>query len=48
MVITTQTIIIDRTKWNVNYGSKNIFKKITEHIIADNFDVKVLIIAPLM
>ena len=45
VVITTQTIIIDRTKWNVNYGSKNIFKKITEHIIAVNFDVKVMIIA---
>ena len=48
VIYNNQTIMIDRTKWNVKYGSKNICKKITEHIMADNFDLKVLIIAPLM
>ncbi|MGL4293414.1 MAG: YceI family protein [Bacteroidales bacterium] len=43
--ISTGTIILDRTKWGINYGSKNIFKKLEEHVIADNFDVKATVIA---
>ena len=46
--IQTNTIVVDRTKWNINYGSKNFFKKLTEHIIADNFDVKVEIFVNLV
>ncbi len=41
--IETQTISLDRTRWNIDYGSKGFLKKLTEHVIANNFDVDIQI-----
>lgn len=38
--VQTRTINLDRTKWGITYGSKNIFKKMLDHVIADVFDVE--------
>lgn len=35
----TETIVLDRTKWGVNYGSKNIYKDLKDNIIHDNIEV---------
>ena len=43
--IQTGEIIVDRIKWGITVGSKNIFKKLADHIIADNFDVKATVVA---
>lgn len=44
ILIQTGTIIVDRIKWGITVGSKNIFKKLADHIIADNFDVKATVV----
>ena len=33
-------IVIDRTKWGVNYNSKNVFKDLKDNIIADQISIK--------
>ncbi|MEG1585521.1 MAG: YceI family protein [Bacteroidales bacterium] len=43
--VETGVVVVDRTKWGITYGSKNIFKKLADHIIADNFDVKAVVVA---
>ncbi|MEG1617424.1 MAG: YceI family protein [Bacteroidales bacterium] len=43
--VESNKIIVDRTKWGINHGSKNIFKKLQENIIADNFDVQAIVVA---
>ena len=30
---------MDSTKWAITYGSKNILKKMMDHVIVDVFDV---------
>lgn len=47
LTVESNVIVIDRTKWGINHGSKNIFKKLTENIIADNFDIMVTVVAPI-
>ena len=37
--IESNTIHLDRTRWGISYGSKNIFKKLADHVVADVFDV---------
>lgn len=37
----TEKIVIDRTKWGVNYGSKNIFKDLKDSFIDDNITIDV-------
>lgn len=36
---------IDRTQWNVKYGSKTIFKELTDNIISDNIELQITIVA---
>ena len=43
--VQTDVIVVDRIKWGITEGSKNIFKKLVDHIIADNFDVKATLVA---
>ena len=37
----TTTLTIDRSKYNVKYGSKSFFKSLGDNLIHDNFDVEV-------
>lgn len=37
----TATLTIDRSKYNVKYGSKSFFKGLGDNFIYDNFEVKV-------
>lgn len=36
---------IDRTQWNVRYGSKTIFKELTDNVISDNIELQITIVA---
>jgi len=38
---TSEEFVIDRTQWNVNYGSKSIFKELTDKFINDEFSLKI-------
>lgn len=38
-------IVLDRTKWGVNYNSKNIFKDLKDNIIDDQISLKLHIVA---
>ncbi|WP_161781549.1 YceI family protein [Porphyromonas canoris] len=35
----SETIVLDRTKWGINYASKNIFKDLKDNFIDDHFEV---------
>lgn len=37
----TEDIVLDRTRWNVNYGSKSIFKELKDKFINDEFTLKI-------
>ncbi|MBI9066169.1 MAG: YceI family protein [Salinivirgaceae bacterium] len=37
----SEDIVLDRTKWNVNYGSKSIFKELKDKFINDEFSIKI-------
>lgn len=41
----SDTIRLDRTKWGVNYGSKNIFKDLKDNIINDQMSMVVTLVA---
>lgn len=36
---------IDRTQWNVKFGSKSIFKELKDNIINDNIELQITIVA---
>jgi polyisoprenoid-binding protein YceI len=38
---TSEEFVLDRTQWNVNYGSKSIFKEIKDNFIHDEFSLKI-------
>ncbi|ARN70591.1 lipid-binding protein [Nonlabens tegetincola] len=40
----TTTLVIDRSKYNVKYGSKSFFKGLGDNFIYDNFEVEVSLI----
>lgn len=40
LTITTQEFTIDRTKWNVNYGSKSVFDGLGDKFINDDIALK--------
>lgn len=44
-VITTATVTIDRSKYNVKYGSGSFFDDLGDKTIYDNFDLKVKIVS---
>ncbi|WCO02709.1 YceI family protein [Psychroserpens ponticola] len=43
MTIESEPFKIDRTKWNVNYGSKSIFEGLGDKFINDDFELKIRI-----
>ena len=42
--VTVPAFTIDRTQWNVNYGSKNIFKNLKDQFINDEIEISVKIV----
>ena len=42
---TTNSFVINRTDWGVNYGSKNIFKDLKDAVILDDVEIKLTISA---
>lgn len=41
VVAKTEDIVLDRTKWNVNYGSKSVFKDLKDKFINDEFTISI-------
>ena len=41
MEITSEEFTIDRTKWNVNYGSKSVFDGLGDKFINDDISLKI-------
>ncbi len=44
-MVTTTDFTIDRTQWNINYGSKNIFKNLKDSFINDEIEVKIVVVS---
>lgn len=45
MMLTSETFTIDRSKWNVKYGSKSFFDNLGDKFINDDFELKVTLVA---
>lgn len=45
VTLTSETFTIDRTKWNVQYGSKSIFDNLGDKFINDDMELKVMVSA---
>ncbi len=45
MTLTSETFTIDRTKWNVQYGSKSIFDNLGDKFINDDIELTVHVMA---
>ncbi|MDG1728371.1 MAG: YceI family protein [Algibacter sp.] len=45
ITLTSETFSIDRTKWNVKYGSKSIFDNLGDKFINDDMELKVMVTA---
>lgn len=45
MTLTSETFTIDRSKWNVQYGSKSFFDNLGDKFINDDMELKVTLIA---
>jgi len=44
LVIASEIFTINRTEWNVNYGSGNVFKNLAaDNVISDDIELKVLV-----
>lgn len=43
ITLTSETFTIDRTKWNVQYGSKSIFDNLGDKFINDDMELKVMV-----
>jgi polyisoprenoid-binding protein YceI len=43
MTLMSDTFSIDRTKWNVNYGSKSVFDNLGDKFINDDMELKISI-----
>lgn len=43
VTLTSETFTIDRTKWNVQYGSKSIFDNLGDKFINDDMELKVMV-----
>ena len=42
-ILESETFSIDRTKWNINYGSKSIFDNLGDQFINDDLELKIKI-----
>jgi len=45
MTLTSETFTIDRSKWNVQYGSKSFFDNLGDKFINDDIELKVTLVA---
>jgi polyisoprenoid-binding protein YceI len=45
MTLTSETFTIDRSKWNVRYGSKSFFDDLGDKFINDDIELKVTLVA---
>lgn len=45
MTLTSETFTIDRSKWNIKYGSKSFFDNLGDRFINDDIELKVTLIA---
>ncbi|MBV7268481.1 YceI family protein [Winogradskyella luteola] len=45
MTLTSETFTIDRSKWNVEYGSKSFFDNLGDKFINDDIELKVNLVA---
>jgi polyisoprenoid-binding protein YceI len=45
MTLTSETFTIDRSKWNVKYGSKSFFDNLGDKFINDDIELKVNLVA---
>lgn len=45
MILTSETFTIDRTKWNVEYGSKSIFDNLGDKFINDDIELTIKVMA---
>ena len=45
MTITSETFTIDRSKWNVEYGSKSFFDNLGDKFINDDIELKINMVA---
>lgn len=45
MTISSETFIIDRSKWNVRYGSKSFFDNLGDKFISDDVELKINVVA---
>ncbi|MDX1472244.1 MAG: YceI family protein, partial [Flavobacteriaceae bacterium] len=45
VTLTSDTFTIDRTKWDVNYGSKSVFDNLGDNFINDDIELKINITA---
>ncbi len=45
MTLTSETFTIDRSKWNVEYGSKSFFDDLGDKFISDDIELKVDLVA---
>lgn len=43
LTITSDTFTIDRTNWNVNYGSKSVFDNLGDSFINDGMELKITV-----
>ncbi|MBL7472276.1 YceI family protein [Robertkochia sediminum] len=43
--VTSETFAIDRTQWNVNYGSKSVFDNLGDKFINDNIELTIKVAA---
>lgn len=41
LMLTSETFTIDRTKWNVNYGSKSVFDSLGDKFINDEIGLTI-------
>ncbi|WP_111683495.1 YceI family protein [Winogradskyella tangerina] len=45
MTLTSETFTIDRSKWNIKYGSKSFFDSLGDNFINDDIELKVNLVA---
>ena len=41
LTLESETFVIDRTDWNVNYGSKSVFDNLGDNFISDDMELKI-------
>ena len=45
VTLTSDIFSIDRTKWNVNYGSKSVFDDLGDSFVNDDIELKITVVA---